>query len=101
MAQLISQCLHIETAHQETGQLSSQWVRGGSNTAAASYGTSCDNNTGLETFNYYHKVLHPRRLSSPTSNSANRNYLVSKYAIENRKMAKTNWTIGVNILKIK
>ena len=42
-------------------------------------------------------MLHLRRLSNPISDSVNMNYLVSKYAITNRKTSNTNWTIGVNI----
>ena len=88
MAQLVSQCLCVQTSHQETSQITSQRIRGGSATAATSYGACYDNNKRLETFNYYHKMLHPRRLSNLISDSVNINYLVFKYAIKNRKTAK-------------
>ena len=81
MAQLISQCLFVQTSHKETSQLTFQRIRDGSSTAATSYGAPCDNNKRLETFNYYHKVLHSRRRSNPISDSVNMNYLVSKYVI--------------------
>ena len=113
MAQLISQCLYVQISHLETSHLTSQRIRDGSSTATISYGATWGNNKRLQTFNYYHNVFHPRRLSNPISNSVNMNYhgtknevshllkkslmenvffcavyLVSKYAIKTRKRQK-------------
>ena len=60
MAQLISQCLRVQTAHRETSQLTSS-----ESVADQAPLQPFDSNKRLETFNYYHKLLHPRRLSSP------------------------------------
>ena len=90
MAWLIFQNLRVQAALQETNQLTFQCIRGGSRTAATSYGAPCDNNKRLETFNYCHKVLHPRRFNNPISASVVINSLVSKYAIKNRKTSKTS-----------
>ena len=57
--------------------------------ARLQYGAPRDNNKRLETFNYYHKVLHTRGLSSPISNSVSMNYVVSKYAIKTAKWRKS------------
>ena len=58
-------------------------------TTGTSHGGLCDDNKGLETFNYYQEMLHHRRLSSPISNTVNMKYLVSKYAIKTGKRRKT------------
>ena len=89
MSQLISERPRVQITYQETSQLTSQRIRGRSSTTATSYGASCENHKRLETFNYYQKVLRPRRLSNPISDPVNMN-LVSKYAITNRKTSKAN-----------
>ena len=71
MSQLISQGLCVQTGQQKTNQLTSQLIRGGSKIAAGSHGAPSDNKKRLEAFNFYHKGLQPRRLSSLICNSVN------------------------------
>ena len=57
-------------------------------TTGTSHAGLYDDNKELETFNYYQKMLHHSRLSSPISNTVNMKYLVSKYAIKTGKRRK-------------